>query len=493
MGIGAAMNEQATTMNQSEPFNQPKFPQALIFLVILIVLTHAAALLMNQPAAYWYDPNYTNDFPFSFVLQAGPIFYLVILSLYTFLIWLLLNRLNSLMALTVSAGLLLVHLVALSKVTKCGFYPIYEVHSAAGCYAFRYVPLILESIILIVVLMAEHLPRKFFSWGKRILSAFAIVWILLMGYGIYRAAFPPDSPWRPLLPTHRPGPRSMSAVAYDTKRNRAVLFGGITGWNGKEWVYDTSTWEWDGKDWQEIKTSVAPAGRILHAMAYDQKLGKVILYGGQNASGNLADLWEWDGIAWHRLCPVCNPAARFRHSMIYDTEREQIVIYGGQDDKVGLPEAWSWDGKTWTYFQFRESSPGTYHAPLIYDTADQQAISFMGGDWGGTWVWQGDFWQKPNMRVQPPRRDEATLVYDPNRNATILFGGTNADQYLYNDTWILQQDAWLQVETPSAPPQRSKAVAFYDPVRNSMILYGGEMFGSIHSDMWELILPKGEH
>jgi hypothetical protein len=69
----------------------------------------------------------------------------------------------------------------------------------------------------------------------------------------------------------------------------------MTNWNEKEWVYDTSTWEWDGKDWKEIKTSVAPAGRILHAMAYDEKLGKVILYGGQNSSGNLADLWEWDG------------------------------------------------------------------------------------------------------------------------------------------------------------------------------------------------------
>ena len=486
------MNEQSIGMNQSAGIDQIFRPQGWISFVILVILTHAAALLMNQPAAYWLNWNYANEFPFRFLLQAGPLVYLILLLAYLSLIWSLFRKLNSLAILAVSASLLLIHLVGLSRVTKCGFYPVLEAHSANGCYAFRYVPLSLELIILGIVLVGRRLPEPIIAWGRHIFTALAILWVFLLGYGVYRAAWPPASPWKPLAPAHSPGPRSMSAVAYDTKRNRAVLFGGMTNWNGKEWVYDTSTWEWDGKDWQEIKSSVTPAGRILHAMAYDEKLGKVILYGGQNANGNLADLWEWDGTNWHRLCPVCNPAGRFSHKMIYDTQREQIMVYGGQDGKVGLAEAWTWDGKGWTYFQFSQSSPGVYNAPLIYDTAGQRAISFMGGAWGGTWIWEGDRWQKQNGNLQPPRRDEATLVYDPEGNISILFGGTNENNHLYDDTWILHQDTWTQVDTPNSPPQRSKAVAFYDPVRQSMILYGGEVYGSIYSDMWELKLPPGQ-
>jgi hypothetical protein len=135
--------------------------------------------------------------------------------------------------------------------------------------------------------------------------------------------------------------------------------------------------------------------------------------------------------------------------MIYDPQRKQIIIYGGQDEKLGLAEAWAWDGKGWTYFQFSESSPALYNAPLIYDTTGERTISFMGRDWGGTWIWKGDLWQKPNLGVQTPGRDEATLVYDPVRNVSILFGGTNEDQYLYDDTWILDQDTWTQAGYPN--------------------------------------------
>jgi len=486
------MREQTMEIKPSTRMDQPIEPQGLVYLVFIVILTHAAALLMNQPAAYWQNPNSVNEVPFSFLLRAGPIVYLMLVVVYLSLIWRLLSRMNALTALAASTSLLLIHLVGFSKATICGFYPLYEVHGLTGCYAYRYIPLVVEVILLGLVLVGGHLPRQFVTWGKRVLLPLAVIWLLLMGYGVLRAAFPPASPWKPLIPAHSPGPRSLSAIAYDTKRNRAVLFGGLTNWNGKEWVYDTSTWEWDGRDWTEIKTSVTPAGRILHAMAYDEKLGKVILYGGQNTSGNLADLWEWDGTTWHRLCPVCNPAARFSHKMIYDPQREQLVIYGGQDVKVGLPEAWTWDGKSWTYFQFSESSPAAYNAPLIYDTAGERMISFMGRDWAGTWIWQADLWQKPNWTVQPPGRDEATLVYDPMRNISILFGGTNENRYLYDDTWILHQDTWTQVYTPNSPPQRSKAIAFYDPVRQSMILYGGEVYGSIYSDMWELKLPQGE-
>src|SRR5215207_3432522 len=486
------MTEQTNEINRPTLFGQPRIAEGVVYLVVTVILTHAAALLMSQPAAYWYNPNHVSDLPFAFLLRGGPILFLILWIFYGFLIWLLLGKLTLLTSMVVIVGLLFIHLMGLFKVSRCGFHALHEVPGVTGCYAYGYIPIILVCITLGLILLRERLPKQLTAWCKRMLMSFAIIWICLMGYGIYRSAFPPVSPWKPLAPLHSPGPRTMSAIAFDTKRNRAVLFGGITSWDGDHWVYDATTWEWDGKDWKEISTAVAPAGRILHAMAYDEKRGRVILYGGKNLSGNLADLWEWDGVTWHRLCPVCNPAARFSHKMIFNTERKEMIIYGGQDGKVGLAEGWTWNGEGWTYFQFAESSPGAYNAPLVYDSAGERAIGFMGREWGGTWIWKGDLWQKPNLTIQPPVRDEATLIYDPVRNVSILFGGTNEDKFLYDDTWIFKEDKWTQLDTPTFPSQRSKAVAFYDPVRGSMILYGGEVFGLIYGDMWELTLPPGE-
>jgi len=404
---------------------------------------------------------------------------------------LLLANLQVLPALFLASVLGLVHSVALFRTTLCGFSPLYEAHNAWACHTYRFAPLSLFFILFgLILLMKEH-PGRWARWGTKILITLSVFWVLLMAYGVFRAAFPPVSPWEPLAPATSPGPRSMAAIAYDTARQRAVLFGGITHWDGKQWVYDNGTWEWDGQDWQLIETSLAPPGRIQHAMAYDEGKNRVILYGGLNSSGNLSDLWEWDGVTWHRSCTVCNPTARFGHKMIFEAGRQQIVVYGGQDGKTGFNQAWTWDGEKWNFFQFENGSPATFNAPIVYDQSHERIISFMGREWGGTWIWEGSQWHKLQSSREPPLRDEATLAYDPINNYTVLFGGVSNNETMFNDTWILDGDKWLKLTTPNAPPGRYKALAFYDPVRHSIILYGGEKIGSIYSDMWELKLTRG--
>lgn len=485
------MNEQAIPATRINVIDRPGLPNGWAILAMMVIFTQATALLMNQPAAYWLNRVYTStSLPFGFLLAGGPLLYLGFEILYLAIVGLLLRRLNASAGFFLAAALILIHSFALYEMTQCGFYPLYKSHSRATCYAYQYLPLVVITIVFILMLIVARLPRGLVHWGKRILIFFAVLWTFFMGLGVFRAAFPPHSPWKALAPAHSPGPRTMAAIAYDSQRQRAVLFGGFSHWDGKQWVYDNSTWEWDGKDWEKVETPMAPSGRVLHAMAYDEAHAKVILYGGQNAGGNLADLWEWDGVTWHRLCPVCNPAARSSHKMIYDSGRQQIILYGGGDGKTIFAEGWTWDGQSWSYFQFESSAPALYNAPLIYDRRRERAISFMGTEWSGTWIWQASTWRKLDLSIQPPVRDEAVLVYDPLQDHSVLFGGIRNENFLFNDTWIFDGENWRKLNTPSAPPQRNRAVAFYDPVRHSVILYGGEQSGySIHSDMWELVLP----
>jgi hypothetical protein len=352
---------------------------------------------------------------------------------------------------------------------------------------------ILFFILFALFLLVERLPEGLFHWAKRIAIPLVTIWILLMGYGISQAAFPPASPWKPLAPKHSPGPRTMPAIAYDSKRHRAVLFGGVTQWNGKAWVYDNSTWEWDGQDWYPMDTPIAPTGRAHHAMAYDEQRGRVVLYGGENASGTLADLWEWDGTTWHRLCPVCNPAARLGHKMLFNAEQKKIIVYGGWDGQTSFAEAWTWDGEVWEFFPFDSSAPALYNNQISYNPKTDQATSFMGGEWSGTWIWEEKVWRKLELdpASQPPVRDEAILIYDPGLDLSVLFGGISISKTIYSDTWVLKGETWEQLDLSDAPTQRHRAAAFYDPIRNSIIMYGGETYGSIYADMWEFVLPGG--
>jgi hypothetical protein len=53
---------------------------------------------------------------------------------------------------------------------------------------------------------------------------------------------------------------------------------------------------------------------MMSALAFDSRRGRIVLYGGQrDATDSLIELdhlWEWDGARWHRMGP--QPAAPIR-------------------------------------------------------------------------------------------------------------------------------------------------------------------------------------
>ena len=96
-------------------------------------------------------------------------------------------------------------------------------------------------------------------------------------------------------------PRFGASVAWDSARNRAVLFGGFDETTGRL----NDTWEWDGQ-------RPGPSGRLSgtkptpasqRAMVYDSARGKIVLFSG-NAGSRAStagtwvhETWEWDGAA----------------------------------------------------------------------------------------------------------------------------------------------------------------------------------------------------
>jgi hypothetical protein len=88
-------------------------------------------------------------------------------------------------------------------------------------------------------------------------------------------------------------------MIYDRVRARVVLFGG---WDRQNNFFP-DTWEWDGEAWTQVADS-GPSGRVYHALAYDEKRQRSILFGGADIGvhphleENLSDTWSWDGVGW---------------------------------------------------------------------------------------------------------------------------------------------------------------------------------------------------
>ncbi len=140
-----------------------------------------------------------------------------------------------------------------------------------------------------------------------------------------------------------------SAIAYDDGDDDqvAVLLGG----GGYAGGFGQNTWEWNSqaRTWHETLTTCTPdpgrpmsplapldppvpCPRALHAMAYSDGLGKVLLFGGLDTTQR-DDLWAWDVITqtWSRLTSS-GPPARYDHAMVYDSRRRLLVMFGGLDD-----------------------------------------------------------------------------------------------------------------------------------------------------------------
>jgi hypothetical protein len=115
-------------------------------------------------------------------------------------------------------------------------------------------------------------------------------------------------------------------MAYDSARQRIVLFGG----KGSDIFNDT--WEWDGTNWTEIIPTTRPEERSSHAMAYDPFRNKIVMYGGVEmeyfAGGVFTPVWEWDGVNWVGKVTQTRPGARGSGSaMTYDGVNKRVIMF----------------------------------------------------------------------------------------------------------------------------------------------------------------------
>lgn len=141
-------------------------------------------------------------------------------------------------------------------------------------------------------------------------------------------------------------PRHSFSLAYDQARGQTLLFGGSQGGGGDY----ADLWTWDGAIWTQIYNG-GPTQRWAAAMAYDAARQTVVLFGGEGRVAGqprrLDDTWEWNGAHWQNHFGIVGPVARYFHAMSYDSRRQRVVLFGGATGQGQLLDTWEWDGIGW--------------------------------------------------------------------------------------------------------------------------------------------------
>lgn len=296
--------------------------------------------------------------------------------------------------------------------------------------------------------------------------------------------------WTKLSLAVAPSARSDVALAYDTAREVAVMFGGYT----QDGTELDETWEFDSATltWIQRFPAHRPPPRYFYAMTYDQTRGVTVMFGGV---GDVAvpfdDTWIWDGNDWMQVFPITIPAERWNHSMAYDSQRQVVVMFGGEhsyEDSV----TWEWDGVNWNMPIITQPS-WRYGSALSYDAQRNTTVTFGGGRstqpyrFDETWERSGaGNWLRRFPQIHPQARLGPVAAYSPLWHSTILYGGASASNQFFNDTWAWTGQRWFKLPLDPHPVGRCGSMV-YDSVLQGMLLYiGCSAPGVVTSETWLL-------
>lgn len=265
-----------------------------------------------------------------------------------------------------------------------------------------------------------------------------------------------------------------------------VLFGGTS---SNAATPPAETWTWDGANWVQLTPATQPSSRSLAAMIYDPRRQRLVLFGGMSVGSfsRLNDTWEFDGSTWTQIATASSPPIRASPGMAYDAQRQRVVLFGGT---TGV-DTWEYDGTNWSS-RAPALFPRARAAPaMAFELMNGVSVLFSGFDpspvmapLNDTWTWDGSSWRQQTTGTAPTARNGHALVAE--QDGLLLFGGSTSTAVYGADTWLWNGRAWNARAPGTSPTARYLHGMAFDSVRGRMVLFGGYGTGaSVLSDTWE--------
>jgi len=179
-----------------------------------------------------------------------------------------------------------------------------------------------------------------------------------------------------------PENRENHALVFDEKRGSIILFGGLTIKFRVGQIALGDTWEWNGSQWSQLHVK-GPEPRWGHKMIYDEDRGVIVLFGGYDSLRYFNDTWIWEGktATWSKVTPKNSPTERCNHAMSFDTRNRKVLLFAGKTGRDSpLNDLWEWDGSDWTPIRQEAPPKPRYGHAMVYGKKRQLTILFGGYD-----------------------------------------------------------------------------------------------------------------
>lgn len=301
--------------------------------------------------------------------------------------------------------------------------------------------------------------------------------------------------WTQIYAEGAPVGRSGHAMVWDSGQGRILLFGGIRGFDddGNGLLLD-DTWALEGNTWRELTTSTRPQPRQSHGFAFDSARNRLVVYGGYDAGAEpIFDTWEFDGVNWTRISEagptIINPL------MVYDPARNETLMLGSTNEDVFADRKTEMYRRTdsgWTKIELAADAlpKCTSFGALIYEELYTRVV-FQGGSCQSgspvaeSWVWHGTEWAQLQPAATPGFVTTFGMANEPTREQSILFGGIDFEER--STSYVFRGNKWSPKNDVYSPGARSLFGFQSDTLTGRILLMGGiDDQRSTYNDMWSL-------
>jgi hypothetical protein len=283
--------------------------------------------------------------------------------------------------------------------------------------------------------------------------------------------------WTNKTPSSGPLGRCGQGFIYDSKRDLCIMFGGVG--NDEKYYNDTWKYDYNSNTWTELFPVDSPSPRCKGGIAYDSKSDRIIWFGGYGPDKELLDetwAYNYKENTWLKMTPNVSPQARQRNPMMYDGDSDRVILFGGWvdgDEVLGDTWAYDFDTDTWTNMNPTTSPKPRARFGRAYDPTRDVILYTHGfggkeGDFNDTWVYDynNNKWTEFKMRnTPPPNRHCFQIALNTKYDVILLYGGHDGRNSL-TDTWL------LTFEKPDKP-SKDKEKGFIPGFEVIYFLLGG--------------------
>lgn len=307
--------------------------------------------------------------------------------------------------------------------------------------------------------------------------------------------------WSQRFPAVRPEGRAGHSMTYDSKRGRVILFGGFTDPEKSTdlAIFRNDTWVWQNGAWTRIETATSPSPRYYAAMAYDSDRDRIVLFGGvaytadNKTTETLYDTWEFDGANWTQAAPSGSTKAG-KPAMAYDPSRKQMVLVGINDTLATAMFLYNAETKSWAAPNpAPEKLPTCANEGVMVYQKHVQRIAYAGGVCptntplvDEVWEWDGGNWVKATTNTVDKVTGQA-VAYEEGTRRLVMFGGvTYGAEQPRSTMQVYTAGTWSFNLLTFRPRPRSLAAFRTDPTNGTIWLFGGlNEYGNGYSgDLW---------